>query len=232
MPSPAHISGMLTIDQLLTPTTLLDLGRDLAAESDPFERGAIAIATLRGAGRFSHPFQGLPFVEAGTDPVTAVREVFAALSGTPVGVERRVRKIQGAQVHTGLVATSGRDVFGLGVIQVRDSRGRLHRPDGPAVLREQLGGGWARQWWVDHRRIDVEAPGGVLAEVGCVEMKSWEPGEASGFEAYLPRGFVLRHGDWVFAPSSVAWALTSKDLSSALVRFWEQRAGDRKALVA
>lgn len=115
------------------------------------------------------------------------------------------------------------------ILHAVDNLGRLHRTDGPALVRVEStprtrrgyasttggapgrGGYASTAWWVDGRPID-DAPGTRRRVARLAHLAHLPDQEVAALTAHLPHGFDVLPDGTVFAPSSVAAMLTEEDL--------------------
>lgn len=109
-----------------------------------------------------------------------------------------------------------REEGGANIIQVTDSSGRLHRTDGPALVRITPGGRVTKQWWVEGRRIDdAGGPTVMLALFG----RNYEllDDEVKVVNDYLPAGFYVGTDGALHGPEGARGALTTDDSDRIMV---------------
>jgi len=108
------------------------------------------------------------------------------------------------------------DRRGASILHVLDSRGQLHRTDGPAVIRIGRNGQARRSWWASGTSIDnASGPATLLAQrLATSSLLSAQ--EAQALTRYLPRGFIVDRSGKLTAPRGAASFLTDYDLELIL----------------
>lgn len=127
------------------------------------------------------------------------------------------------------------DVTGAHILHVVDDLGRLHRTDGPALVKVTPGssasssgrfassadapvlrpGRFASSaWWVDGHPID-DAPGTLTRVVRLGTFATLDDAEIGALNAHLPHRHHVAADGVIYAPSSVWNILTEEDLIQA-----------------
>lgn len=159
----------------------------------------------------------LPDPADGTAPYPVPAQLIDVLDDPREGVQGRVLHLM--------------DASGAHFLHAVDHLGRLHRTDGPALVKVtptttgrststadaptlRAGGYASTAWWVDGRPID-DAPGTPTRIARLSMLGSLDDDELAALQAHLPHGFRVTPDAVVHAPSSVRHALTEADLLNA-----------------
>lgn len=110
------------------------------------------------------------------------------------------------------------DRRGATIVHTLDPQGRLHRTDGPAVVRIGHNGHARRSWWISGIPLD-NAPGPITFLPSSLDAgTSLSAQEAQALTHYLPRGFKADKSGRIAAPCNAANLLRSYDVEVILER--------------
>ncbi|MGC0250433.1 hypothetical protein [Pseudactinotalea sp. Z1748] len=108
-----------------------------------------------------------------------------------------------------------REECGANIVQVTDAFGRLHRTDGPALVRVTPAGRMTKQWWVEGRRID-DASGPSVQLTQFTQFPAWGgpalyDDEMEVLNNHLPAAFRVSPDGSLRGPIGAAGAIVDSD---------------------
>lgn len=144
------------------------------------------------------------------EPVLPLAARFRLATAAPARVIGVLADPREDEEDTALLHLAGRN--GATLVHVLDDLGRLHRSDGPAVVRISGKRRVSTAWWVDGRELDESSGPVIRTNVGVPAAKEMDEDEAEKVSNYLPRRFHLDTSGRVYAPATVQDVLTEEDL--------------------